>query len=249
MELLCFPVEKLSHPFTISHANTLSVADDRYFIDWDQNLTTALNAQIYTEFLDMKLIGGCSTAYLEGDQNPIFRFDANMEPVVFAQEVQDKTSLCKKFLKILYDYREIFSRDQDALEQKGFNVKIYAIVLLKDKVYQGHIYTWASPRDPKYIMAMGIRNRIDSVFLKDRIKVSTYLLEGVRLFALSLQATPVIVQPRTIMRTILPKLGFQQTSLDGRVIGNCINCFSFSSVCYILQNDTPLVSDVKFFIK
>ena len=253
MELLCFPINKLSDPFTITNANanTPYIVKDRDSVDWDKSmdLTVTLNAQIYNEYLSMRLLAGCSTAYLEGDQNPIFRWDSNMKPIKLAEEISDKTVMCKKFLKIFYDYCEVFSRDQDALAQKGFNVKIYAIVLLKDKIYQGHIYVWPSPTNSNYVMAMGIRNRIDSVFLTDRIKVSTYLLEGVRLFASSLKAIPVIVQPKPIMRTILPQLGFEQTSINFRDIGYSINSCSFISICYILQNETSLVSDVNFNIR
>lgn len=132
--------------------------------------------------------------------------------------LEQKNESCDKFISRIKDFSEILSRDEDALNYVDIKGDLYAVVLIYQGEYQGHIYTWISPFDASYCFAMGIRNRLDSIFTvysgNNLRNVSSYLFEGVRRFALSKGASHLIVPyPRPIMTQLLPKLGFVQTEI------------------------------------
>src|SRR5690625_2651639 len=71
----------------------------------------------------------------------------------------------------------------------------YVVVLLYKGEYYGHIYTWRLIGEHSDIcMAVGIRGRVDLIFLGDRLQdLSRYLFEGVRMFALSKGCHSIVV--------------------------------------------------------
>ena len=170
---------------------------------------------------------------------------------------------CEKYLKQVRDSYEVLSRDEDASSQyqQGlkFNVKLYAIVLFDDNyIYHGHIYTWLSPVNPKLTLALGIRTRVDSIFLPEekRIKnLSSYLLEGVRHFAFINNCDKILIsQPLPIMRNILSKFGFEinkteKKETQGISISNYIDC-NDPPYCYTknVEEKIPTDNEIKYEI-
>lgn len=257
-----FRVHKLENGFSIKKAAKINPFDNgRYQIDWNKSdpyeLTLELNKQIYNEYMDMNVI---RTICEDDDEENMFVVGMeDGEPTYYKNynvTNQEKIEGCDKFLAHERDYVEVMSRDEDALEQKDFNVKIYAIVLIVDGIYHGHIYAWISPHNKKYCFAMGIRNRVDTIFTKyrgDNVRnVSGYLLEGVRRYALCMGAeSMVIVYPKPIMVKILPTMGFEKVSVDGPIIGTSINPFSFKcNNCYrLIQISKPIITnDINFTV-
>lgn len=252
-----FKVSRLCETgFNIKKANKTNPFNvGRYNVNWNtsdsQKLTLRLNEQIYNEFYDMGVIGTLCEA--EEEEEMFVVGLENGEPTYYKNyniTGQQKKEGSKKFLSYARDYEEVMSRDQDAFEQKNFNVDIYAVVLIVDNTYHGHIYAWISPNDKKYCFAMGIRNRVDTIFTKyngNNVKnVSGFLLDGVRQYGINMGAEYIIVvYPKPIMEKILPTMGFEKTTVKGVTIGTCISPFSFvCNNCYKLKNIlTPIISD------
>lgn len=243
-EIKCFKLNKLPSDirFTINRVKSLDAFDHRFKVNWevesDYDLTVALNNQIFNEFLDRITMYCSYVVCKDGNNNDETIVKVNQEgqvvPVIPDMSVEQRRVLGEKFIRFGGDYMEIYSRDEDAFEQDKFNIELYAVVLLVDGVYQGHIYAWQSPVDKQYCFAMGIRNRIDTIFLKytdQNVKnVSHYLVEGCRQLTLALGSSQcVIVYPKPIMQKILPQLGFERTNVRGSIIGNSINPFSLIS--------------------
>lgn len=158
----------------------------------------------------------------------------------------------KKFLSSIRSYTDVFSRDQDAFQPWYFN-DIYAVVLLVNDVYYGHIYSWLSP-NKQILHSIGIRNRIDSLFLKDTElevpNVSRYLLHGVRQLGISLNVLRCcIVQPLTVMTIKLDKLGYKVIELNPSKIGVFYSKNIFPIKClempYLFYNPMVEVDDVE----
>lgn len=169
----------------------------------------------------------------------------------------EKDKLCNKFIKNLRSYHEILSRDHDAFNDNTINVQLYPIIVFYKNIYQGHIYAWISPVLKEYCFAMGIRNRPDTIFLRksdpDKIlnNISAYLMEGVRLFALSHNCDYVyITSPTNFMKSLLPKLGFEYDPIPfipniiGRSISpdinDCPNCYKLKDINKPIVNDKIL---------
>jgi len=151
---------------------------------------------------------------------------------------------------------DIFILDDQALLQPNFNVDLYVIILIYNNLYYGHIYTWVSPVDPSYCLFIGIRNRIDSIFIKQLpislANVSSYLIEAVRLFALSKGCTQmVVVYPEPIMQQILPTLGFKASNVPIYYFGRsiltsftinppssftCFDCLNYTNLTHKITN-------------
>lgn len=231
------------------------ITTKRHIVDWTNNddLTVVLNNQVHNEYYDLqtfKLI--CD----DPNGNSIFKITTDVNGIMNYNEIsvvqEDMVPMRLKFLKNVRDYCEVYSRDDDAFEQKGMNVELYAIVLLVDNIYQGHIYAWLSPVNKNYCLVMGIRNRIDTIFVKNRpiMNVSHYLLEGVRRLTLSLNAKyTIVVYPKYIMKQILPKIGFIQDKLSSFIIGYSIGPYTFGSAnCFTLADTSKSLinSDYKF---
>ena len=109
------------------------------------------------------------------------------------------------------------------------NEGLYAIVLVVNEEYYGHIYTWKREEYPDTLFTMGIRARPDLPFLRREyeveLKVSNHLLEAVRLYADQQGLTRVVIpQPLSHMQGILRRLGFQRVTLNG--LARCSNRLS-----------------------
>ena len=89
---------------------------------------------------------------------------------------------CSKLYNCYGSHLEVLYRDSDVFNRSVSQMP-YALVLLdEENNYCGHIYVWIYENN---IYCMGIRNNVKSLFSKSKLKnVSTYLLEGVRRFAL-----------------------------------------------------------------
>lgn len=159
----------------------------------------------------------------------------------------ERKLLCEQYLRTVRAHKEVISRDIDAFNQIGFTVELYAVVAFYKNLYQGHIYFWQSPVSLEYSFAMGIRNRVNSVFHRFDVNflknVSGYLLEGCRRFALFKSSKFLYVtHPVATMKPILEKLGFVNSHINESLYGvsiapynawarfrgqenKCINCY------------------------
>ena len=237
-----------SNIFNIEKAGSINpFLSSRYDINWNTKdnyeLSEMLAKQVYNEYMDLCIINELCNNENEHEMYVIGGLK-NGKPSYFRSydiKSSQKREGSIKFLQWHRDYLEVFSRDHDAFTQKNFNVELYAVILLMDNMYQGHIYTWLSPQDNNYSFAMGIRNRVDSIFTKYTGEkcnnVSKYLLEGVTPFGNENGATNImVVHPKPIMKQLLPSLGFEKTEISGRIIGNGITPFSIICTnCYILR--------------
>lgn len=264
ISIKCFEVSKnVKNAFNVRRTDIQTgIYQKKYNINWESNdhyeLSTTLNQQIYNEFIDIHIL----KMQCEDEDDKLFVFRLNNKSKEFFDyrsynlQPKEQKEGCNKFLKYYKDYTEIFSRDQDALSQYKFDVKIYAVVLLLNNIYQGHIYAWQSPNNKDYCFAMGIRNKIDTIFTKyeksDLKNVSSYLLEGVRRLTLSLGSIfTVITHPRPIMKIILPKLGFVETDVEEYLLGNGITQKIIKDSTYYILKDmlTPIILNDINFIK
>lgn len=226
MNILCFKLEKVNEPFcmeTVSDAVEHGL--QKYDIDWNGNVNVNFNNQVKNNFIDIM-------NYVQYSKVDLDISD------------KEKEEGLKRFMNRKGDYLEVMSRDQDAFVM-DHNVDLYAIVLLLNGVYQGHIYCWISPIDKNYCFTMGVRNRVDSSFIRQIPNISHYLLEGVRNFAIHTGAVHVmVIYPRPIMQLALPKLRFwPDRVLKNETIGKsihpdypmCKNCYRYQTI------DTPII--------
>jgi len=229
VQILAFPVKIPRTPFVIS--------DSEYPMpsckpDWSRNNPVALSAALNCQVK----INAAQLSQLK-------------------QRCQLQTDpLCLKFLEIVDSYEDVLERDDEALSQMDFNVRTYVVVIVYQDVYFGHIYAWINPQYPNYCMAMGIRNRVDSIFLKDRLRnISTYLLEGVRRLAVALNCDRIIItNPMLTMGIIAENLGFVPTTVPADVIGVsvgyefmrmtpvCYNCLEYNRLNEFFITEPPI---------
>lgn len=125
---------------------------------------------------------------------------------------------CQKFWEISWGYDDVHSLDRSVSEELQQMQPISVVVVTHNGQYAGHIYVWIAPTDPTLCLMIGIRNRVDNVFIRgypDYLpNVSLYLLDGCREFALRHGATRLaVVYPLHVMVSILTRLGFQQERL------------------------------------
>ena len=205
VQLLAFPVGTVSNPFNVKYLQS-----PECLIDWTSRnsliLSQTLNCQVINNYNDFwKLINKC--------KNP-----SQQERLGLLNISQER---CAQFRKRQKGYQDTFNRDHHLFNQSDWNVITYSIVLLYRGKYFGHIYTWISPRYPSMCLAMGIRGRVDNVFLEDTLpNVANYLLEGVRRFALAKGCYfMVITKPLAVMKTVLLRLGFKQTYVSVAGVG------------------------------
>lgn len=254
LQLLCFKLHRTSDPFRMS--SRYNFAEQPAFpVNWSSNdsmeLSISLNNQARNNYMEILAM----TVSCEHDDYDkpftVITIDNNVYIKDFNVSPEQKPALCKLFLERQKDYFEVISRDQDALTYDDVNVQLYALVLVYNGIYQGHIYSWLSPYDPNYCFAMGIRNRVDAIFIRydeDNLRnVSHYLLEGVRRFAISKGISNIIITyPKPIMVKILPLLGFVRTTVPNRLMGqsiapgsfgNCINCYKLDDIIKPIINN------------
>lgn len=196
----------------------------RCIVNWNGNLSEALNCQIKNNMLDIEQLGAqCETM----DFDTLTSY-YNVEPFDVYHEYELTLSEaeipCKKLLQRISGYMDVISRDSDVFNQRNWNVITHAIIVLYKGQYFGHIYALISPIDPTICCVQGIRNRVDSVFIKDSLRdIAHYLFEGVRAFALSNGCNKIaVVSPLPIMRRILTNWGFRPKTVDGKVIGKSV---------------------------
>jgi len=264
VSIKCFEVSKnVKNAFNVRRTDIQGgTYQKKHIINWNSNnrdeLSTTLNQQIYNEFIDIHIL----KMQCEDEDEKLFVFRLDNENREFYDyrsydlKQNEQREGCNKFLKHYKDYIEVFSRDQDALYQYKFDVKIYAVVLLVNNIYQGHIYAWQSPYNKDYCFAMGIRNKVDTTFTKyeksNFENVSSYLLEGVRRLTLSLGGIyTVVTHPKPVMKIILPKLGFEKTEIEEKLLGNGITQKSIIHATYFILIDMlkPIILNNIEFIK
>jgi hypothetical protein len=91
--------------------------------------------------------------------------------------------------------------------------RIYAVVVVKDGKYTGHVYAWVSPNNPSLLLIIGIQSRVDNIFVKSYSEylpnISKYLIDRCRILALDLGCTSLVtVWPLGSMVPILQQMGF-----------------------------------------
>ena len=250
VQLIAFPVQLVSDPFRVHRAGETYYPFrlPRCPTDWSSRdpavLSQSLQCQVRNNYADFDQLSGMC-------QEPSYReqlwtgiYDEPTKKVSVLQNYyvsqEQKEEECQKFLQRLKGYQDTLSRDQDVFNQKDWDVRTYAIVLLYKGEYFGHIYAWLSPSKPPRCFAMGIRGRVDSVFREDQLQnVSAYLFEGVRKFALAKGCQAMTVtKPLRIMEAILKRMGFERKTVVGETIGRslafprnsedeiCYSCYS-----------------------
>ena len=250
LKLISFKVHRLTDAFILGK---ITDPDRKFDTNWDSTnsltLTRSINNQSINSAADViALRGSC-----QDEEAPALTFYYHDGELTYREYTtdQNKKELCDKFLSIAGDYIEVLSRDQDALNQINFTVETNAVVLLYGGMYYGHIYSWVSPTNPSICFAMGIRNRIDSVFVRETSEhlpnISGYLLEGVRRFAINKGCNKIfIVNPKPIMEKILPKYGFEKQSINRSIIGKSIMSDAPVGVCnncYTIGVSNPLIEN------
>jgi len=131
-------------------------------------------------------------------------------------------------------FQTVFEDDDYLLfNRKHFTVQHYAVVLVHENIYLGHIYTWLSSNT---CFAMSIRGSI-----KTPMKgISRYLIEGVRVFALINGCRSVVIpEPIGEMANILQHYGFKQVRSKYMIEGSlgapyvepiCDYCFELTDL-------------------
>lgn len=129
------------------------------------------------------------------------------------EDIIDRDS-CTKLNISSIGYLDVLFKDHNVFNGLVSQMP-YALVLLdEENNYCGHIYVWIYENN---IYCMGIRNNVKSLFSKSKLKnVSTYLLEGVRRFALHFGFNDFnVMMPVSKMKFILEnKFHFEQCSID-----------------------------------
>lgn len=254
-----FKIEKVENPFKITNIYT---SDDFYNIaDWNntnindsKEMSEALNKQVKRNHIFLSLINtACSEiSYIKP---PILNIHntktSSLE--LNTNNIDNDIKVCKNHINDTYNRHDVLSKDQDAFEYpslklKNNSVELYSIVITSKIGYTGHIYAWISPIDPTICSVIGIRSSVLMPFYRNYgwgglSKVSSYILEGVRLFALNKGANKIVATaPIGKMRKILLINGFKVKPINNHTIGNAgkltINNNKFCYNCYVKENIT-----------
>lgn len=224
-------------------------------VNWNSNnsitLSHALMNQINNNYINLHLLKDSCEKNIQ--ENFTIQNDNN---ITYLQKYNSNRSLCDKFLHLYKPYKYIFGIDVEAIYQNNFNVDLYCVVIFHDGEYYGHVFTWISPIEPLYCLSIGIRNRVDSVFLKNTDKelpnVTTYLMEGVRRFAeMNGCMYSTTLYPEPILRDkLLPEIGFFYDKIPLYYFGisihssfvpdeslTCDVCLSLSNISYPITNN------------
>ena len=273
MIIKIFPIEYGKMKFHLD--NKYNYRNEIKYIDWKQNDIIKNNANLQQQLI----VNVVNVQLIETNckhKNPIIPFiisnntghdydpsDPNDNIYNYIIQYKYDIDKCQKFLNQTHDIYEVLSRDTDASlhyqQGKKFNIKLYAVVLFDDNYkYYGHIYTWISPKNPKLALALGIRARIDSLFMPEEQKIkniSSYLLEGVRHFAFTNNCNQLLIsQPLPVMRNILTKLGFEINKTEkkenqGISIAYYVDC-NDPPFCYTknVEEKIPTNNEIKYEI-
>lgn len=231
MNIISFKLEKVADPFCMEKiSDAVENGLTKFDVDWScdpNNLSEEFNKQVKNNFIEAMYYAVYKRVDLPlsdvEKQKGLVRFEARRP-----------------------DYLEVMFRDQDAFLGEH-NVDLNVIVLLDNGVYQGHIYCWLSPVMGEYCFTMGVRNRVDSVFIRQKPNISHFLLEGVRNFTITHGAIHMmVIYPRPIMQQLLPKLNFYPDRVIANyIIGKAIHPqeFDMCKNCYRLQNIDNAIID------
>jgi hypothetical protein len=208
IRMIIFPLDSSTFNLNVDNdEDTYTIDFDHVPIDWN------------TVVLDPHIL---SLMFQQQVKNNLYRFDELANHCI-----EDGSLQCVKFNHIRSESLDVFTRDREAMLQNGFNVRTHAVVLIYRGEYYGHIYTWISPVNVDMCFAMGIRARVDNLFLdanRRLMNISHILLEGVRRFALGMGCTSISVpRPFPVMENILEQLGFEAETIDGPLVGESIN--------------------------
>ena len=182
------------------------------------------------------------------DDDDIFTYDTVDGEIIPIKVYKEKGKRCEKYIKRADDLMDVIIRDHEVMMYE-WEATNWAVVILQNNVYQGHIYTWISLEDPSLCFAMGIRERVDRLFDENPLRnLSSYLFEAVRRFAIYHGCTSIVVPfPLTVMANILPTLRFNNVPIDSSLLGTSlasafIHGKSMCESCYV-NNDLhiPLV--------
>lgn len=260
LELICFKI-KYDDSIFIPDIEKIQPFSRKKDVNFHEDPLCSLSNQVINEILDLRSFDASCNSNIEELKDKICRIFKDKDSYNFdcLNLTKSKTELSENFLDSVYDYREIYSRDTDAFSGflrggENFNVDLHAVVLLSRGEYYGHIYAWISPIDPNMCFALGIRNRVDSIFIKGTDKeiknVSKYLFEGVRKFALLNGANTISVDtPKQNVIPILRKIGFENNPIDGKLIGKSLSqndykCYT--NMTYFDINKSLLIENIKF---
>lgn len=239
-EILIFPTRPI--PFNLID---VSLDSSRCQVDWSvrTDLPKQLQCQVRNNMIDLvQFMAEC-----DQEDVPIATFDQNIDRIrYYLPPGPEKDQRCQQFKDRLRAYIDVGLIDQDVFANLDWEVETWAIVLLYQGEYYGHIYSWRSLVDPDRSFAMGIRSRVDRVFLEDSLKnITAYLLEGARRLSQSQGSTTLTVTyPFQHVIQILRQLGFElDDDVDTEFFGNsivtrtskrsalggwyCSNCFSY----------------------
>lgn len=127
---------------------------------------------------------------------------------VLTEEGEQKAR--ESFLRQSRDNLEVLSRDQDASDEfADYENPLYVLVLLHNDEYWGHTYVWLVE---DVCFFLGIRKRVDALFLPTSLGVARIMLEAAKQFALLRAAERLAVpSPLSSMKTLLEALEFENT--------------------------------------
>lgn len=155
---------------------------------------------------------------------------------------QDTTDPCHKFNSRSIEYYDILYRDVMALKNNIHSL-IYAIVLIYENEYYGHIYSWF---DNDICYAIGIRSRPDILFMEQERKVSSIalkLLEGVRRLAVCKGYGKIVIpEPLGVMDKILDSVKFIEE--NGIKFATKVGLYNVNEITRIRYTDnviTPMI--------
>jgi len=270
VQILCFPITKVLDPINIPPNGTLVYAFKlpRYETNWNNhlNLSETLNNQIKNNVADFEQLHQLCNI----PDNRLFttKDDVILKDYYISDEqnehsssgINQKIIQCNKFKLREPGYIDVLTRDNEVFNQTDWNVQTYALVLIYKNTYFGHIYAWTNKNinkntnentNNKICFGMGIRNRIDSVFIDNELPdVAKYLLEGVRRFGLAQGCNLMsIPNPLEIMKKILTNLNFYRHTIHHDVIGKSLAVqqqfvWPYCDNCYIYNNiNLPIIED------
>jgi len=266
-KVLIFKLRPVENPFGVR--KEYDIVKDLKHIEWSADLNTyqlseTLNNQIILNRVNFAVLGGMCDKILKGETlNPeeIFIVEIGKEGQFLEKHLGIKDlnlakSVCKNYDSSDFDRAQwdVLSRDQDALNNiEKFN-NIHAVVLLDlNNEYTGHIYTWLSP-DNKHLLAIGIRSRVDMLFLRAENKgmsnVSDYLLEGLRVFALKLGVIDIIIpRPLPVMQKLLTdKFNFKKKIISVNILESPIrihDVYAKEMIVYVNEDlNNPMTKNI-----
>ena len=252
---ISFRIEQVNEPFRMN-----SKLDKKYLLnipDWENisNLSDTLNRQVKRNMWQAGLLEvTCNESIkIQSSEGPDLKIPwqqtiKGITTLNFATDNKENDKhVCKQYVKSIRNRWDVLSKDQDSFEYvtkplRKDSIELHAIVIISNKLgYIGHIYVWIAPVDPSICAVIGIRSSPLMAFYRNFgngiSRISGYLLEGVRRFALGKNASKIVIQsPIGKMVQIVKKNGFVTKSIRNSVFGygggltnnnnaTCYNCY------------------------